>query len=104
MLKLKYAGLNSYFSFGGYGSDCEKRPDIFRKALERCCERLGKSPTHVVVFGDTPKDIWAARDIGAKVVAVTTGSFDTDALAQENPDIVVDGLDTPELAAWLGAP
>jgi phosphoglycolate phosphatase len=103
-LKLKYSGLDSYFSFGGYGSDCEARPEIFKKALARGTERLGQKLSRVVVFGDTPKDIWAARAIGAEVVAVTTGTFDADELAQENPDLVVDDLDIPELIAWLGAP
>ena len=103
-LKLKYADLADYFNFGGYGSDFETRPAIFKKALARGTERLGQKPSRVVVFGDTPKDIWAAKDIGAEVVAVTTGTFDRDGLTQENPDLVVDALNAPELAAWLGAP
>ena len=103
-LKLKYAGLTSYFTFGGYGSDHEQRADIFQTALERGTEDLDHKLSRLVVFGDTPKDIWAAKAIGAEVVAVTTGTFNRDQLEQEKPDLVVDCLLAPELATWLGAP
>ena len=103
-LKLKYAGLTSYFTFGGYGSDHEQRADIFQTALERGTEDLDHKLSRLVVFGDTPKDIWAAKAIGAEVVAVTTGTFNRDQLEQEKPYLVVDCLLAPELATWLGAP
>ncbi len=103
-LKLKYAGFTSYFSFGGYGSDHEQRAAIFQTALERGTQDLNHKLSRLVVFGDTPKDIWAAKAIGAEVVAVTTGTFNREQLTQENPDLVVDSLLAPELTTWLGAP
>ncbi len=103
-LKLKYSGLDSYFTFGGYGSEHETRAAIFQSALSCGLEQLNETPERIVVFGDTPKDIWAARDVKAEVVAVTTGSFGRDELSKENPDLVVDSLMAPELKSWLGAP
>ena len=34
-IKLERGGLNGYFSFGGFGSDSERRADLVRKAAER---------------------------------------------------------------------
>ena len=101
-LKLKYAGLDTYFSFGGYGSDHEQRTDIFQTALSRGAAQLPHPPSRVVVFGDTPKDIWAAQDIRAEVVAVTTGTFDAEPLQRENPDMVVPALNVRAVFEFLG--
>ena len=43
-------------------------------------------------FGDTPLDVRCARAIGAKVVAVATGSFTVDELHVHQPDVVVEDL------------
>ncbi|MBL91988.1 MAG: hypothetical protein CMH56_09290 [Myxococcales bacterium] len=100
-LKLQYSGLDAYFTFGGYGSDHEQRSDIFQTSLSRGTAQLSQTPSRVIVFGDTPKDIWAAQAIGAEVVAVTTGTFDAPPLLQENPDLVVPALNTKELFEFL---
>ena len=100
-LKLRYAGLEHYFGFGGYGSDHEQRADIFKTAVMRGAASLPLPPSRTIVFGDTPKDIWAARAIGAEVIAVTTGSFDAEALAQEKPDLVTPSLASSEVYRFL---
>ena len=46
----------------------------------------------VIVVGDTPADIAAAKAIGATAVAVTTGHYDAAALAAAGADVVVDSL------------
>jgi phosphoglycolate phosphatase len=40
----------------------------------------------VLIVGDTPSDITAAREIGVPVLALATGVYDFQALAQMQPD------------------
>ena len=87
-LKLARAGIGSWFpdGQGGFGSDAEERerlPPIARA-------RAGGWPRErTVVIGDTPRDIACARADGLRVVAVATGPYGVDALA--DADAVVDG-------------
>jgi len=57
-------------------------------AIDRARGRHGND--EVVVIGDTPRDIAAARAAGVRVVAVTTGAHDEAALAAA--DMVVPHL------------
>ena len=41
-----------------------------------------------VIIGDTPDDVACARPIGARAIAVATGSFTVDALAACHPEAV----------------
>jgi phosphoglycolate phosphatase len=76
-IKLSRAGLNRYFSFGGYGSDSRDRTELTRRALERgelvSGARLG--PERAIAVGDTPRDVRAGHGAGIKVVGVATGSY-----------------------------
>ena len=86
-LKLARAGIGDWFPAGqgGFGSDAEDRellPPIAR-------ERAGGWPRErTVVIGDTPRDIACARADGLRVVAVATGPFGVEQLA--DADAVVD--------------
>ena len=62
-IKLARAGLNRFFSFGGYGSDSADRGELTRKAIDRAGVILGSplDPPRVLVLGDTPKDVAAAH-------------------------------------------
>jgi phosphoglycolate phosphatase-like HAD superfamily hydrolase len=85
-LKLARAGLGRYFSpgQGGFGSDSEDRTDL--PAIAR--RRAGGYPrARTVVIGDTPRDIACARADGVRCVAVATGPFAAEALAEA--DVVV---------------
>jgi phosphoglycolate phosphatase-like HAD superfamily hydrolase len=89
-LKLARAGIGSWFpeGQGGFGSDAEERerlPPIARS-------RAGDWPRErTVVIGDTPRDIACARADGLRVVAVATGPYGVDALA--DADAVVDSAE-----------
>ena len=76
-IKLEHAGIHHHFVFGGYGCDHELRPEIIRVAAERGAAHLGRplDACRVVVIGDTPRDVEAARAIGADVLAVETGGI-----------------------------
>ena len=89
-LKLARAGIGSWFpkGQGGFGSDAEERerlPPIARS-------RAGGWPRErTVVIGDTPRDIACARADGLRVVAVATGPYGVEALA--DADAVVDSAE-----------
>ncbi len=101
--KLKRGGLDPWFRFGGFAEDGVLRPDILRAARRRGLELAGVGDHSFWVIGDTPHDIDAARAIDAKVLAVATGKFSKDELAQHAPDLLLDDLcdlaDNPALLA-----
>ena len=100
--KLASAGIGGYFPAGqgGFGSDAEDRGQL--PAVAR--RRAGAWPRErTVVIGDTPRDIACARVDGVRVVAVATGPFSAEALA--DADAVVDGARAvlPVLDDWASA-
>jgi len=92
--KLARGGLDSFFSFGGFGSDHTDRAELLRTGLSRGLERAGARPggARVVVIGDTPHDVAAAQAIGAHCVAVSTGGYDGSALEAAGATVVVPDL------------
>jgi phosphoglycolate phosphatase len=80
--KLTRGSLQGRFPFGGFGCDAEDRGELLRMGATRGAAQLGVplSSCRVVVIGDTPKDVAAARSIGAECVGVGTGGFDPAAL------------------------
>lgn len=75
--KLARAEIGEAFTFGGFGCDAEDRTELLRTGAERGAAKLGRplSECRIVVIGDTPKDVAAAKGIGATCVAVATGGF-----------------------------
>ena len=83
---------------GAYGSDPhERRSDLVAVARERAAARHGE-PTEAVLVGDTPLDVAAAREAGARAVAVATGFADLDALRASEPDALLQDLSDTEAA------
>jgi phosphoglycolate phosphatase-like HAD superfamily hydrolase len=87
-IKLRRAGLGSYFSFGGFGSDSENRTEVVLAAIRRARDHLMEVVPldSVYVIGDTPRDIVHAKEAGVRTVAVATGSSDTEELSRYDPD------------------
>jgi phosphoglycolate phosphatase len=73
--KLAPGDLGGHFSFGGFGCDAEDRTEVLRSGARRGAETLGipLDECRVIVIGDTPKDVAAAKGIGAECVGVGTG-------------------------------
>jgi phosphoglycolate phosphatase-like HAD superfamily hydrolase len=106
-VKVSAFGLERWFDFevGAYGSDPhEERSDLVAVARERATAKYGE-PTGAVLVGDTPLDVRAARDAGARAVAVATGFADREALRASGPDAFLDDFtDTAAAVAAITAP
>jgi len=97
-LKLTPVGLYESFAFGGFGCDHIDRAELLRIGASHGAERLGVplAACRLVVIGDTPKDVQAARAIGAECIAVATGGSSRAELARARPnhlfaDLATDG-------------
>jgi len=86
-LKLTHLGIWQYFEFGAYADDSHIRDELGPFALARAKEKLGIDfpPDRVWIIGDTPHDIACGKAIGAKTIAVATGSYTVEQLAAYNP-------------------
>jgi phosphoglycolate phosphatase-like HAD superfamily hydrolase len=98
-LKLRYAGIAHYFSFGGFGCTHADRAEIARQALKTSGTAR---PEKVFLIGDTPNDVNAAKVNGFTAIAVATGGFDSQALEKSGADFVFEDLtDTDRLLSIL---
>lgn len=106
-VKLAAYGLDGYVDLdsGAYGSDHRMRGELVAIARRRAEERYAVelAPDRVVLIGDTPLDVAAAREGGARAVGVATGPYGRDALADAGADAVLEDLvDGDALVAALG--
>jgi phosphoglycolate phosphatase-like HAD superfamily hydrolase len=94
-LKLRHYGIDHHFPDlpGGFGEDSESRDEMIGAAISRAVGRLrdGTRP-RVVVIGDTPHDVTAARANGAYALAVATGRNSVDELTACGAHVAVDNL------------
>lgn len=77
-LKLGAAGISfERFTVGAFGSDSADRSSLPPIAARRMQERFGHELTgnQIVIVGDTPADIACGSGIGARAIAVATGSY-----------------------------
>jgi phosphoglycolate phosphatase len=89
-IKLSRVGLHERFAFGGFGCDHENRVELIRHGARGGAARLGVplEECRVVVIGDTPKDVDAAKGIGARCIGVGTGTYAPEALLAAGADHV----------------
>jgi phosphoglycolate phosphatase len=103
-LKLGAAGLApARFAVGAYGSDSPRRSELPAIAAVRAAALVGRPVAggDVVIVGDTPADVACGRALGARTVAVATGSYDAAALRAAGAARVFETL--AETAAVLAA-
>jgi phosphoglycolate phosphatase len=86
--KIEAAGLRNFFSFGFFSDHHESRADIFRNALEHVNVQLGPG-ARVCFIGDTPSDVEAAKQVGAQILAVASGTFSVEELTACTPTLCV---------------
>lgn len=105
MAKLKPFALDSWVDLdvGGYGSDDIVRAKLVDVARRKVQEKYGITfdNSSTVLIGDTPLDIKAAQDGGARMIAVATGIYSTEALRQAGADATLDNVEN--LAGFVQA-
>lgn len=101
-LKLTAAGLDfNVFKIGAFGSDHPERTELPALAIERAERRFGHrfEGKSIVIVGDTPLDIACGAHLGVRTIAVATGSYTAEELAECGPDHLFDSLADTE-AVW----
>jgi phosphoglycolate phosphatase-like HAD superfamily hydrolase len=101
--KLAPFGLWDYFSFGAFADDAIERLDLGPIALARASQCYGVTfaREEVTVIGDTPHDVACARAIGARSLAVASGRFTPEQLAECEPTCLVRSLQEPAALSFL---
>lgn len=97
-LKLERTGLREYFTFGGFSDAHEHRAEMIAAAAAQARTFAGQHAS-VVIVGDTPSDIAAARANALPVIAVATGHSGFDRLMEHTPDICAENLSALLLAS-----
>lgn len=100
--KMRRAGLREFFPVGAFSGDGPTRAALIRLAAARA-RRSGllRRGAQIVYVGDHPNDVRAAREAGARIIAVGTGVVSGEALLAEKPDLYVPDLRALPLDALL---
>ncbi|MEO5721017.1 MAG: HAD hydrolase-like protein [Chthoniobacterales bacterium] len=104
-LKLQHYGLWDYFAFGAFADDHADRNQLGAVARTRAREHHQQefAATQIDVIGDTGHDIACGKIFGARTIAVATGSWTREQLAEHEPDFLFDDLSqVDEVIAALG--
>lgn len=97
-VKLKAANIRLDWKIGAFGEHHKDRNMLPQLALDKAEQMFDSEtvPQRFIVIGDTPRDIICAKSAGMRSVAVTTGSFSRDELAEFKPDLIIDSMKDPE--------
>jgi phosphoglycolate phosphatase-like HAD superfamily hydrolase len=100
LIKLKPFGLARFVEFGcgAYGSDHRVRSELVAIARARAEQAHGGPIARgdVILVGDTPLDVAAAREGGARAIGVATGPYDEAELRASGADAVLPDLSDTE--------
>ena len=96
--KLAHYDLARFFDGGAFCNDGDDRITIARRALDVAAEATGRpvDPSAVFVIGDTPHDVRCGKAIGARTIAVASGTYSAAELREEEPSLVLEGLPGPD--------
>jgi phosphoglycolate phosphatase len=94
--KLSAFNLDGWFDLdvGGYGSDDTIRSNLVNAARRKVLKKYGTASdrSSTILIGDTPLDVKAAREGGARIIAVATGVYSTSQLIEAGADVTLDSL------------
>jgi phosphoglycolate phosphatase-like HAD superfamily hydrolase len=94
-LKLRAGGIDpAQFVVRSFGDEAPDRPGMVPVAMKRYESLHGRAvePRDVVLIGDTPKDVEAAKAHGCIALAVATGPFGVEPLMAAGADAAVEDL------------
>jgi phosphoglycolate phosphatase-like HAD superfamily hydrolase len=93
-MKLRKLGLFKFFDVGSYGETSTQRSDLLEQAIKSASRKfkIKFTKNHVLYFGDTPRDITAARKAKVRIISLTTGRYTHSALKREKPDYILNGM------------
>jgi len=103
-LKLEHYQLWHFFAFGAFADDHHDRNQLGAFAVTRAQDNGEKFlPTQVDVIGDTGHDIACGKALGARTIAIATGAWSRERLAEHAPDFLFDDLsDVEDVIETLG--
>jgi phosphoglycolate phosphatase len=93
-LKLQHYGVWHFFELGAFADDHHDRNELGRFARARAREKHGHffEVAQIDVIGDTPRDIACGRAMGARTIAIATGTCPREKLLTHHPDFLFDDL------------
>ncbi|HEV3410259.1 MAG TPA: HAD family hydrolase [Chthoniobacterales bacterium] len=97
-LKLQRYGLWDYFEFGAFADDHQDRNELGAFARSRAAEKHGHEfdAAAIDVIGDTGHDVACGKVFGARTIAVATGSWSRERLAEHEPDFLFEDFSQVE--------
>ncbi len=97
-LKLRHFEIDRFFLTGVFADDTPNRDEMIPVALHRMDEEydINLKSEDIIVIGDTPRDIHAAKPHGAVTIGVATGFHDVDTLKEAKADYVFQDFQNPE--------
>jgi phosphoglycolate phosphatase-like HAD superfamily hydrolase len=101
--KLQLAGIDRFFSFGGFAEQGTTRARLAKIAVWQAKKKkLVPRRCHVVLVGDHANDIGAAQANGFRSIAVATGVMHPEQLSRFNPDLILPTLEGATLDTIFG--
>ena len=91
-IKLRFHGLDEYFQTGGFGSDALRRSDLIREGIRKASRHFKIRFQKVVIIGDTPSDIEAAKANHAASIAIASGPYSMEELRKAGATEVLPDL------------
>ena len=93
-IKLGRVELDGPFWVGAFGDQALNRSELPGVAIQNAASVSGHTfeGKDVVIVGDTPNDVLCGRHLNVKTVAVATGEFSREELAEYEPDYLFDDL------------
>lgn len=113
--KLDHAGIPSIFSFGLFGDTVDNRILLAKSVFDTFRNIFHKDilPSDIIIIGDSIHDVRCGKAIGAKTIAVATGTLTGKAgihggsqykkdLESEHPDLLVESLMDKSVLDYFG--